>query len=275
METSTNPWAEHWRSLVEARRVQVESLNNQSPQTGYWDRRADIFRRMTDRFDAASDPLVALLRPDLPGRTLLDVGAGTGRYAIPLARIAASVTAVEPSAGMRRHLEDSVGRAGLSNVRIVDATWEDAIVDPHDVVLASHILYPIADVVPFIRKLDAHARHSCVICIRVDQIGGDLAELWQRIWGSTRAPEPTLIDLYNVLFSLDIRANVQLVPFSAGTFDNVDEAIEQARGMLFLQADDHQHDTWIKSFLAERLIERNGQLTWRDSRQAALVWWKR
>ncbi len=275
MSNAASSWAEHWRALVEARRTQVESLNNQGPQNNYWDRRADQFRHMTERFDVTADPLVALLRDELPDHTLLDVGAGAGRFALPLGKIASSVTAVEPSEAMRRHLSQMAAASGLTNIHLVGTTWEEAEVEPHDVVIASHVLYPIADVVPFLRKLDTHARQMCVIVIRVDQIGADLPDLWRRVWGSHREPEPTLLDLYNLLFAIDIRANVQIIPFSYGTFDTQEEAIEQTRGMLFLPSDDHQHDTLVKEFVAARLVQRDGRLTWREGRKAALVWWRR
>ncbi|WP_433470646.1 class I SAM-dependent methyltransferase [Saccharomonospora azurea] len=60
----------------------------------------DVFWR-PESARPAVDLLASLTRPDA---RLLDVGAGTGRFAIPLARMGHSVHCVEPSAGMRTAL---------------------------------------------------------------------------------------------------------------------------------------------------------------------------
>lgn len=64
----------------------------------------------------------ALRRHIRPARTMLDVGAGDGRFAVVLTCRAGSVTAVEPCAAMRRRL---VARAGAARrLRLCDGSWE-------------------------------------------------------------------------------------------------------------------------------------------------------
>jgi len=267
-------WSERWRRLVDERRVQVERLQGQGPQTNYWDKRAGQFHRMTGTQAADQDPLVVLLKELVKGGSALDVGAGVGRYTVPLASAADRVTAVEPSEGMRSFLVASIADRRLTNVTVVPSTWEDSVVEPHDVVIASHILYPIADVVPFVQKLDAHARQHCIISIRVDQIGAGIEQLWNEVWREPRAPEPTFLDLYYLLFALGIRANVRLAPFNSSSRPTTfEEAVEQVRGFLFMPDDHHEHDQVIRDAVP-RIFDRSGDgWTWRQQRQVALVWW--
>jgi len=56
---------------------------------------------------------------------ILDVGPGPGTLAIPLANIAAHVTAVEPSEGMLACLRENVSYAGVPNIDIVPKKWEE------------------------------------------------------------------------------------------------------------------------------------------------------
>lgn len=267
-------WTKRWQELVEARRVQVESLDAQGPQHDFWDRRAAQFHEMSRRLDPLHDPVLAHLRSLAAGGTLLDVGAGTGRYAIPAASFAREITAVEPSDGMRRFLADGAAATAQKNVTIVGANWEAANVPVHDVVLASHILYPIMEIVPFLRKLDAHARTATVVIIRIDQIGTDVETLWQQIWGTPRAPEPTFLDLYNLLFALGWRANAEVIPFGpVGAGGTLDELLDSLRGMLFLRPDQHEHDQLIRDHIRAQMVEENGRWASRRPRQAAIIWW--
>jgi SAM-dependent methyltransferase len=271
---STIDWVANWRRIVDDRRRSVEALGEADRAGGnFWDRRADQFRRMSEQFDPSKDLLVSQLGEALgPDGTLLDVGAGAGRYAVPIARSGRRVTAVEPSAGMRRNLEERLQQAGLANVDVVASTWEEAEVAQHDVVLAAHILYPLAEVVPFIRKLVAHARRAWFLTIRVEPMGGEFAPLWQEIWGTQYPVEPTFLDLYNLLFSIGLRPNARLRPFFGGTAaGDLEEVLQQARGRLFLPEDDHRHDAAIRRFLQAHMQEQDGRWQWPQQRQEAII----
>ncbi|MSQ13278.1 MAG: class I SAM-dependent methyltransferase [Dehalococcoidia bacterium] len=89
---------------------------------------------------------------------MLDVGAGAGRYALPLALCCRHVTAVEPSPAMGKGFRAVAAEAGIANVSLVQAAWEEANVRPADVALCSNVLYTLRDAEAFIRKLDRHAR---------------------------------------------------------------------------------------------------------------------
>ncbi|HEY8742102.1 MAG TPA: class I SAM-dependent methyltransferase [Chloroflexota bacterium] len=269
-------WVANWQQIVEGRRQRVEALGEGNRAGGdFWDRRADQFRRMSEQHDPRHDLLVGMLTEALGSDgTLLDVGAGAGRYALPIAQRGLAVTAVEPSAGMRRNLEERVQQAGVAaNLHVVASTWEDAAVAPHDVVLASHILYPIADVVPFIQKLVAHARRAWFLTIRVEPMGGELVPLWQEVRGTSYPMEPTFLDLYNLLFAIGLRPSVRLRPFAGGgqAAGNLDDVIQQVRGRLFLAEDDHQYDDAIRRYVHSNMQERDGQWQWPQQRQEAII----
>src|SRR5947208_1179877 len=136
-------WAERWKRIVEDR----ETLASGHADTGYWDRRSSSYARSTQ---SRVDDFLKVLEPYLsPRKTLIDVGAGAGRHATPLAERLEWVTAVEPSEGMRSHIPTR------DNMTVIASSWEDAEVAPADLVICSHVLYGVADPVPFI---DSRAR---------------------------------------------------------------------------------------------------------------------
>ncbi len=268
-------WEANWRHIVDTRREVIESLASQGPQHDYWERRADRFARMNREFKLADDSLGQIVVKELQaGDTLLDIGAGAGRYVVALAPLVASVTAVEPSPTMRGHLQAEVERRAVTNVVIVPTPWEQTIVEPHDIVLVSHVLYPIADVVPFLRKVNAAARRTCYLTIRVDDMVPQLAPLWHEVWGQERPREPGFLDLYNLLFTLGIRPDVRIVPFGSGLgFGTLDEAVEHVRRLLFVPPDTHGYDARIGAFLDEILVKETNRLTLPNLAQAAIIWW--
>src|SRR5437879_1888037 len=97
-----------WAATVRAERLQVEALPDRPRPEDFYGPVAESFRGEPERPD--DTVLAALLALASPSDTWLDLGAGGGRYAVPLSRRVAKVIAIEPSAGMRRVLGESIER---------------------------------------------------------------------------------------------------------------------------------------------------------------------
>lgn len=207
-------WAAHWRALVEAR----EARMGRSHGTDWWDRRA---RRFAWSMRAQVDWFRGFLEPWLtPDRTLIDVGAGAGRHAGPLAGRLDWVTAVEPSAGMREHIP------AAPNLTVIGSTWEDAEPAPADLVICVHVLYPVADVVPFIEKLERSARERVFVVLR-DSDAGRPAE---RLAGPGLGREPRLRDCFLLLRQLGIAPEVTMATYPAfQRYESLEQAVEDCR----------------------------------------------
>ncbi len=89
--------------------------------------------------DAVLNALYAILEPNAE---VLDVGGGAGRFALPLATRARSVTVVEPSADSVEMLKSRAAEAGIANVTVVNETWEEAEAPAADVVLWAMNIFP-------------------------------------------------------------------------------------------------------------------------------------
>ncbi|MCU0637015.1 MAG: methyltransferase domain-containing protein [Methanothrix sp.] len=73
----------------------------------HWDSRAEVFNKRVMKNRERSESQVAMLGLT-SGETVLDVGAGTGRLALPMARLAKSVTALDQSSGMLSCLQQNM-----------------------------------------------------------------------------------------------------------------------------------------------------------------------
>ena len=268
-------WARRWREMVVAR--EAAGPGGSAAGGARWEGRAARFARLTRGLDASSDPFIAALGSILrQSDCVLDVGAGAGRYTMPLPGRVARVTAVEPSAGMRAALEEEAVRRGITNVTLVSGAWEDAEVDVHDVAFAANVLYFVQDAVRFIEKLDHQGRRACFVLHRVEERAGELLPLYEQIWGRPRPPEPSALDLVNLLFSLGIRPNLHLTPRSAPVrFESGAAAMREARQSLELAEDDTTHDERIESFLRGVVTRRDGLLEFPPGPQMAIISWEK
>src|SRR6266704_24218 len=233
---------ERWQALIDARANQMDAAYAQLGRTSadFWDRRARGFHRAT-RDTVTSDPLFLMLSDEVTAQTsVLDVGAGTGRFSLALAPHAKQIIAVEPNAAMLDYLRQDANARRLTNITLVQTTWQDAPTDLHaDIVICSHVLYPIRAVVPFLEKLQAATRRTCSIYLRGTHIDALSAHLWQHFHGDERRLPPGYIHLLDVLYEMGIYANVRVVALPPGLrYPSLDVAVEESLEQLILPGDE-------------------------------------
>ncbi len=266
-----------WRHIVERRRVQMEAAYARSGMANvdYWGRRAKAYRAaLHERTE--EDPFFLRVRADVEATTtVLDVGAGTGRHALALAPHVARVTVVEPSDAMLGLLRADLQAQGITNVDTVASEWLQADVVPADIVICSHVLYPIADVEPFVRKLTARATQRVFVYLRVDPLATDFG-LWNEFYGEPLQLQPVHLDLVNVLAQLNIMADVEVAEHRfTWTFTDLEEAVAQVRNSLCLREDDEASTMKLRSLLEAQLVRwPNGRLGPQigSARSAILSW---
>ena len=191
----------------------------------------------------------------------MNVGAGPGTLALPLARRVKQVTAVEPSLAMVKRLERHIAEEGLSNIRILPKRWEDLSdeeVGEHDLVIASYSL-SFLDMREALLKMDRLAKRQVILYwfagvpswerIRVD--------LYPRIFGREHVCHPMSDVLYNLLYSMRIYADVQVLQGTAfpRIYESMEEGISELRRALGLNT--QEHDGMIRKYL-ERRGRRDG-----------------
>lgn len=254
---------ERWQELHDVRARQMDAAYARLGRTSadFWDRRARHYHRATSD-TISTDPLYQHLQHVVtPQTTVLDVGAGTGRFSLALAPQAKHVTAVEPSASMLSFLQQDVEAKGLSNVSYVPMTWQAAPDDlSADIVICSHVLYPIRDVEAFLRKLSVATHQTCYIYMRATHLDAITSPIWEHFHGEKRCLSPEYIHALDVLYEMGIYADVTVVHLAQSLrYMSLDNAVEELGEQLILPSDP-QTRSELRTLLEGWLVERDGML---------------
>ncbi|MBR4685571.1 MAG: class I SAM-dependent methyltransferase [Candidatus Methanomethylophilaceae archaeon] len=107
---------------------------------GFWDDRVESVRK-NSMFAEMTDWQLSLISAGKDD-TCLDIGCGTGRLAIPLAKTCRKVTAIDGSQPMLDALRAETEVCGVSNIDIVHSTWQAFTPDSdYDIAFASFSIF--------------------------------------------------------------------------------------------------------------------------------------
>lgn len=270
-------WLDVWRTMFDAERAQADTVTDPEfmRNADFWSPRAKRFAAASDRVpqpDAFMQRLLPLLRPT---DTVLDLGAGTGRYVPLLARTVAQVIALEPSPAMREYLAQRVAHEGITNVTIMMDVWPTEKMPRVDVVISAHVLYSVREIGPFLQAMDAIAERACYLFLMLQHVNMLFSPFWERFHHQVRLPLPAALEAMNVLYQLGYPAQMELVshikPFN---FSDTDEALNDIRMRLRLVPHPQRDEDIIAAIHELLMLNQDGSLSIPGyNRNAALVWW--
>lgn len=247
-----------WAERVRANRDQVERVREVSDGPDFYAPVSSLFRADPARAD---DPVLAVLL-DLAksDETWLDIGAGAGRYALPLARVVREVVAVDPSAGMLDGLREGMAEHSISNIRPIDARWPMADPPTADVALIAQVGYDIDEIGPFIDAMEAAARRLCV-AVLMERSPASLADpFWPRVHGEARAALPALPELVELLRAGGREVAVATVPAGARRFASLEDVTAAVRRQLWIADGGEKHERFEQAL--DELVERDADGRW-------------
>ena len=209
--------------------------------------------RRTD--DEVLDHLLPLARP---GDTWLDIGAGAGRYALPLALVVREVVALDPSTAMLTALREEAAAHGIANVRTVEARWPVEAADgpalTADVALIANLGYDVEAIGPFLDAMETAARRLCVAILADRQPSHPAHAFWPPIHGEERVELPALGLFLDLLRARGRLPHEARVPRPVRGFPTRDELARWLRNQLFLEPGSAR-DATLGRELERRIVE--------------------
>jgi SAM-dependent methyltransferase len=260
-----------WRARVRANGAQVERYSEQKP-------RADHYAPLVQHFRVAprreGDPVLdALLGLAQPGETWLDIGAGAGRYALPLALRVGEVVALDPSTGMLDALQSAMGEHGIANVRPRLGRWP--LPDPPRaaVALIVNVGYDIADIGPFLDAMEQAATRLCVAVLLARRPTWGADALWPAVHGEARAPLTALPEFLALQLARRRVFELRMIETRPRGYPSFDAVLGFARVQTWVEPGSPK-DARLQQALREHLSERDGEFafSWDPPLHGIVTW---
>lgn len=228
-----------WAARVRADREQVDRCREVPDGRDFYGPVSAMFRADPERIDDPQlDRLLELARPD---DVWVDIGAGAGRFALPLARRVREVIAVDPSDGMLEALGEAMVEHRIPNIRVIHGRWPlaPAEIPPEgppvgDVALIAHLGYDIEEIGPFLEAMENAARRVCVAVLMDRQPSASVEPFWPPIHGEARVALPGLGDLVELLRLCGRSPEVVRVERPRRAFESLDALTGFARRQLWI-----------------------------------------
>jgi len=265
--------AERWRALLEAWALPPDLLAAVSDSPYEWP--AGLWRRRPAEPGASATPTDRAVARLLPaGGSLLDVGAGTGRASLPQAGRGYRVTAVEPNPEMAATLRREAEAAGVQ-VRVIEEAWPAVApgVGRHDVALAAHVVYDVADLAPFLRALGEAARVGVVLEAGERHPWSGLTKCYRALHGLDRPDGPTadlLVEVVEEVLGVSPQVERWVGPAWMHCAD-LQELVELYRKRLLVPV---ERSAELADLLAPDVVEEGGWLRLGDDSRVVTVWWQ-
>ncbi|MCZ7576190.1 MAG: class I SAM-dependent methyltransferase [Dehalococcoidia bacterium] len=224
---------EAWALQVRRNREQADQFRDVPERPDFYAPVAGGFKSDPRRTDEpALDTLRSLV---IPGESWLDIGAGGGRYALPLALAGARVTALDPSSAMLSVLREAAAEYSVSGVETVQQRWPADGVPVADVAFIAHVSYDIEELGPFLDAMEAHARRLCVAVLLARAPSAAAEPFWPPVHGVVRNPLPALTEFLTLLLARGKIFSVWLGERAAVAYPSPEAALGFLRQQLFIE----------------------------------------
>ncbi len=185
-----------WNEQSAANVAQAQRLRNSQPDD-YW---AGLVQRFspTESTPEGFEHLVDVIGS---GGSVLDIGAGGGRFSVPLSSRVGRVVAVDGSEAMTAALRAQA--VAIPNLEVLPAmTWPppaDAELPQVDVAFNSHVIYFVEDIQTFLDAMERVATQRCVVIAGERSGGAPPRDAFEAVHGEPLAEAPACNELMTVL----------------------------------------------------------------------------
>ncbi len=254
-----------WLQLRQNMLLSTKRIELYNPS--YWDKEATtVNENMVQWAEFTKKQLKTL--PISSEATVLDVGAGTGRMTLPMAKLAKHVTALDPSQKMLTILKENAQKQRIQNIEYINDSLEELkVTNSYDWVVASFSLF-MYNIESALAKMNALASRGVYLFLsaspwmdtEMQKAVNDGLNVWS-----------DFIFIYNILYDNGIPANVEIWDYQLKqNYADLESAVSKLSLTYHIPA---SNTNKLREYLETKLVEENGKLCYNRERKAATIWW--
>jgi len=267
-------WRDCWRqqrlALLETRKSEGNSFWNDKKAI-----KSHFIRNLDEWRDHAETRIAGMGIKD--GSRVLDIGAGTGTLSVPLAAHGCDVTAVEPSPIMSDALIEYQTQEKTREITLIPKRWEDVtheeLGEPYDAVIASYSLM-VTDIGEAVAKIQQSCRGTVHIFWFLTQpLWAQVnAGVWKQLHGTEFCGEPTADCLWQVLYEMEINANLSVEPgCDPAIYPTIEDAVKEFHGRM--NCTTPEQDAILREYFSRTLAKSEKGYYVNGRALGAHLWW--
>ena len=269
-----------WQTQVTTHHSQsISAQKNFDPNQDFWEGSAHMFR--DDPFRKNDLIVDRLIKEYSECNSIIDIGGGAGRLALPLALRKDHVTVIDSSQAMLNELKNISTELNIKNLSSIYGLWEKTFdsIESHDGSLCSHVIYGIEDIETFITAINSVTNKRAVIIAFMESPQGHLGDIWNAVHGEKRIHLPATPQLMDVLWEMGLEPELSILEtYVAHRYENRKSAMADLMSRLYINKGTKEHKI-IEDMTKRILVNTNPdnkdevELTGSGQRSVCLITW--
>ena len=246
-----------WRTIIEASAEQEARLREFEPEPDFW---GSFFNQAKIVLSQPNPLIDGLQKLTENNDHWLDIGAGIGQVALPLAQHVRHVTALEPSEGCLGHMAGWINEYQIENVTALPPVFwpPEKPIGRFDGVIAKHVNNFVTDIGGFLDAMESHATRVCVIgAAELGTAAQPHHEVFEELHGEKFVRIPGVRELLEILSARRRRFEVQTFDFPQRQPEAPETALTRER-QWYLTREGSEKDRRLRELLIKHFSVGEG-----------------
>lgn len=282
MATTTHYWQSLWEETIRqsSNSNRIDGLSNVDRinlhaelvyKNFYSKRNLDDLQRKPE-FGVELNRLKRFITKD---SSVLDIGAGFGRIAVPLAKEVRRLTAVEPARIYMKLMKDKAGREGVGNIEFAEDLWSDFPLRKKYDFVYSTLSLAISDPDALMKMNDA-SRGYCALELGASPSSDlDFNQIYSMVKGESFRPPGNYLNIITTLYDNGIYANLETWEVTSEVkYETVEDLVELRKTSLkpYVRVTEEMEEMLHRFYRSK--MNSDGTYVFHVKGAACMIWWK-
>lgn len=269
-------WESEWNRAQNISSVKI-TRENDSKWVQFWDYMSEIYEDIEKAYSELVIKAISLMKREGLFNAefkLLEIGAGTGAFTIPLSSEVKNIVALDSSKGMLNRLESKLKALNISNVIIIHDKWEFVNFNERFDFVFTAFCPAISSKEMLIKMKNITKNYACLLTFsKHDEQLKMRNALWEVLTGHQFVSESYhIIYPFGILYSSGHRPQLKKILVSQ-TIERetakLQEQYERYFGIFFVLS--KRQKAIIRDFLLRK--SDNGKIIFQQDSEIYIMWW--